>query len=73
MTRAPLSQLDDWVLENKDQDLRGHTLMDENGDRIGIIEEMIVNTDSEYIDSVVLDTGADIPVRDLNITVRGST
>ncbi len=71
MTRAPLSQLDDWVLEDKSQDLRGQTLMDASGDSIGTIEEMIVNTDTEYIDSVVLDTGAEIPVSDLNITDQG--
>jgi uncharacterized protein (TIGR02271 family) len=67
MTRAPLSQLDDWVLENKDQDIRGRTVKDESGTPIGKVDEMIVNTDTGYVDAIVLEDGAEIPTSDIRI------
>jgi stress response protein YsnF len=61
MTRAPLSQLDDWQLVDSDQDIRGQKLQDERGDTLGTIREMIVNTDTEYVEAIVLDDGREIP------------
>lgn len=72
MTRAPLSQLNDWELVNSDQDLRGQTLYDQNDTAVGTVREMIVNTDTEYIESVVLDTGEEIPSSRFRITDRGA-
>ena len=67
MPRVPLSQLDDWGLVNEDQDLRGLRLQDDAGDVIGLITEMIVNTDAGYVDAVILDTGAEIPADEIEI------
>ncbi len=65
MTRTPLSQLDDWQLENSNQDLRGKTVMAEDGRTIGTVTEMIVNTDTEYVDELILDDGTPIPTSDI--------
>lgn len=67
MTRTPLSQLDDWQLENSGQDLRGRTLMTEDGRELGTIEEMIVNTDTEYVEEIVLDDGTPVPTSDIRL------
>jgi uncharacterized protein (TIGR02271 family) len=67
MTRKPLAQLDDWQLENSDQDLRGHALVDERGNRIGTIDEMIVDTDVEYVVALVLDDGTEVSPDDIEI------
>ena len=64
MTRQPLSQLDDWELVHPDQDVRGRSLLDESGTPIGTVREMIVNTDEEGVDAIVLENGAEYPARD---------
>ncbi len=67
MTRAPMSELDDWELQNPDQDIRGWPVRSEKGGRLGTVTEMIGNTDSEYVDALRLDTGAVIPVSDIEL------
>lgn len=67
MTRAPLSKLDDWQLVNSDQDLRGKPLMSADGRTIGTVKEMIVNTDTEYVNALVLDDGTEIPMSDVRL------
>ena len=65
MTRAPLSQLEDWQLEYEDQDVRGWPVQDQEGNRLGMVEEMIVNTDEGYVDAIVLDNGVQYPTGDI--------
>lgn len=67
MTRAPLSQLDDWQLVNSDKDLRGKTLMTDDGRMLGKVREMIVNTDTEYVEALVLDDGTEIPMSEVRL------
>lgn len=67
MTRAPLSQLDDWKLENKDQDLRGRPLQDAAGNTVGTIAEMIVDTNTEYVEAITLRDGTEISTNDIEI------
>ncbi len=67
MARAPLSQLDDWELDHESQDLRGHRLVDERGALLGTVREMIVDTDAERVDAIVLDDGAEYPVSTFEI------
>lgn len=67
MTRQMLSQLDDWQLVDEDQDIRGWMLKDERGDPIGTVTSMVVDTDTEYVDAIVLDDGTEIPVSDIEI------
>ncbi len=67
MARAPLSQLDDWKLVDRDQDLRGMRLVDEAGNPIGTVREMIVNTDTELVEWLVLDNGQEIPTSEIRI------
>ena len=67
MTRAPLSQLDDWELVYDDQDIRGRPVRDEAGNQIGTVDEMIVNTDTEYVEAIVLDNGAEYPTSEIKI------
>ncbi len=61
MTRRPLSQLDNWELVHPDQDLRGRRLLDAEGRPLGTVTEMIVDTDEERVDAIVLDDGREYP------------
>ncbi|MDP8922024.1 MAG: YsnF/AvaK domain-containing protein [Chloroflexota bacterium] len=66
MTRGTLSELD-WELVYPDQDLRGHRLLDATGAPLGTIREMIVDTDAERVDAVVLDNGVEYPTSAIEI------
>lgn len=70
MARRPLSQLNDWTLENDNQDIRGRKLYDRVGNVMGTIRELIVNTDTEYVDAIVLDNGKEIPASEIEITTN---
>lgn len=67
MAVTPLSDLHDWKLASDDQDLRGRRLIDEAGRNLGVIDQMMVNTDAERVDSVRSDTGELYPVGALEI------
>ncbi len=67
MARAPLSQLEDWELVNEDQDIRGWPVEDQTGNRIGTVREMIVDTDTELVEDIVLDDGAEYPNDDIEL------
>src|ERR671933_104028 len=67
MAHQPLSQLDDWELVHPDQDLRGRQLLDQSGTPLGTVRELIVDTDEERADAIVLDNGAEYPARDFRI------
>lgn len=71
MTREQLSHLDDWKLEHPRQDLRGQKLLAPDGRLVGTIREMIVNTESEYVDAIVLEDGTEVPADDLRLEDDG--
>ena len=70
MTRAPLSQLDDWELVNEDQDIRGWPVQDREGHQIGTVRELIVDTDTELVEVIVLEDGVEYPNDDIELGDR---
>ena len=70
MGHIPLSKTDDWKLEHKDQDIRGWEVRDANDRKIGKVDEMMVNTDTEYVDQILLENGTTYPARDIHIGDR---
>lgn len=70
MTRKPLSELHDWKLEHRDQDIRGRTLMDERGNKLGTIDELIVDTNTQYVEAVRLRDGNEISTSKITIDGR---
>lgn len=67
MARKPLSQLPDWELEHKEEDIRGKTLQDESGKQLGKVSDMILDTDIECAVEVVLDNGSRYPADRIDI------
>lgn len=68
MSRISLSDSGDWKLEfPDDQDIRGYRAVDKDGNPVGVVDAMIVNTDEERVDAVVLDDGTEYPASDLSI------
>jgi sporulation protein YlmC with PRC-barrel domain len=67
MPRVRLSDSRDWELTESDKDLRGRDLWDAHGHRLGEIQDMVVDTDAQRVDTVVLDNGDEYRTQDLSI------
>ncbi len=67
MPRIPLSDTSDWQLKFDEQDVRGFTALDADGNPVGRVDHMLVNTEEERVDAVVLEDGTEYPARDLSI------
>jgi uncharacterized protein (TIGR02271 family) len=62
MTHQLFSESDDWELENDGQDVRGWSVVDAQGSTLGTVTDMLVDTDTETIDRLVLDSGSEIDI-----------
>src|SRR3712207_3359032 len=67
MARVPLSQLDSWNLVNQGQEIRGLRLVDAAGQPLGLITDLIVDTDAGYVEAVVLNPGHETPADNTDI------
>jgi len=67
MARVRLSQLDNWNLIDQGQEIRGLRLIDQSEQALGLITDMVVDTDAGYVDAVVLDSGQEIPADAIEI------
>ena len=68
MSRIALSDAGDWKLEfPDDQDIRGFRALDADGTQVGTVDTMVVNTDEERVDAILLDNGTEYPASDLSI------
>lgn len=65
--RAPLRELEDWKVTDQDEDIRGWTLRSPDGRPLGAIRELIADTETQCVETVVLDDGAEYRVADLEI------
>lgn len=67
MSRITLSNTGSWDLKFDEQDVRGFDALDAEGNRIGKVDNMIVNTDEKRVDAIVLEDGTEYPARDMSI------
>lgn len=67
MTRVSLSDTGDYQLVNESQDIRGYNVVDQNGQPIGTVESMLLDTDAELVTTLVLEDGTEVPVRDVTL------
>lgn len=65
MTIQRLSKLADWKLKHKHQDIRGKELCRRNGECLGIITDMVVDTETRIVTSVVLEDGRHYATEDI--------
>lgn len=76
MAIVPYTRQDEYDVVNENQDCIGWTVTDQSGNDIGKVTEMLVNTDTEMVDSIIVDSNARIPaseiaLRDGRVVVRG--
>jgi stress response protein YsnF len=62
-----LKDLSGWKLAHRDQDIRGWPVRDDSGRELGKVDEMIVDTDTRHVETVVLHNGTELPVAALDI------
>ena len=67
MANEPLSKLNDYELTNKSQDVRGWPVKDASGAVLGKVQEMLVDTQAEHVETLVLDNGQQVPARDVTL------
>lgn len=76
MAIVPYTKQDDYDVVNDNQNIIGWSVTDQSGNEFGKVTEMFVNTDTEMVDSIVVDgrkriPASDIALRDGRIVVRG--
>lgn len=67
---------DDYDVVNDNQDCIGWNVTDQTGNDFGKVTEMLINTDTEMVDSIIVDNNtripaSDIALRDGRVVVRG--
>lgn len=67
MERVSLSDTGDWQLTNDGQDIRGFNVVDSNGQPLGTVASMLLDTDKEQVTTLVLDNGTEVAVKDVTI------
>lgn len=67
MALRKLSELADWKVSDKDEDIRGHEVYERDGGRLGTVDEMLVDTDSKLVRSIILDNGERFSADDIDI------
>ena len=70
------SKQDEYDLVNSGQDCMGWTVIDQAGNEIGRVTEMLINTETEKVDSIIVDgksriAAQDFALRDKQVVVRG--
>lgn len=67
MSRTYLSNTGDWQLKFDEQDVRGYRALDKDGTQVGVVDNMVVNTDENRVDAIVLEDGTEYPASELSI------
>ncbi len=67
MSRVTLSNTGSWDLKFDEQDVRGFDALDADGNKVGEVDNMIVNTDEMRVDAIVLEDGTEYPASDISI------
>ena len=76
MAIVDYSKQDDFDLVHTGQDCMGWTVVDQAGNELGKVTEMLIDTDQMHVDSVIINgtrriPAADIALRDDRVIVRG--
>ena len=68
MARFSINKSDDWHVQNNGQDIRGWPAYDAAGAEIGHVSDLVADTESEVVETVVLNTGSEYPARDVELS-----
>lgn len=67
MSYVSLTESDEWRLHDESQDIIGWVAKDASGARLGEVADMVVNTETKYVETIVLDDGSEYPALSASI------
>ena len=67
MGRLSINENDDWHVEHDRQDIRGWVVHDASGKTVGRVRDLIADTESGLVESIVLDNGEELPASTIEI------
>ncbi len=67
MAHVTLSNTGDWELKFDEQDVRGYDALDANGNKVGEVDQMVIDTAERRVDTIILEDGTRYPARDISI------
>lgn len=67
MGRLSINKNDEWHVAHDRQDIRGWVVRDASGKTVGRVRDLIADTDSGLVESVLLDNGEEIPASTIEI------
>jgi sporulation protein YlmC with PRC-barrel domain len=67
MAHISINESDDWHVEHDRQDIRGWTVQDAEGTRLGHVRDLIADTNREMVQTLVLDDGQEIPAENVHL------
>ncbi len=68
MAIVPYTKQDDYDVVNDNQDCIGWMVTDQSGKDFGKVTEMLVNTDTQMVDSIIVDSRKRIPASDITLS-----
>lgn len=66
-TLSPLSTMDDWQLEDSDQDIRGYKVYDSPNHSIGEVQDLLIDEGAEAVQAIRLSNGKEIAAEQIII------
>ncbi|MDP9474550.1 MAG: PRC and DUF2382 domain-containing protein [Actinomycetota bacterium] len=57
----------DRVLEDSEPDILGWAARDEAGNEVGTVSDLLLNTETDYVDALLLEDGEEYPIDDVEI------
>jgi hypothetical protein len=65
--QGALSRLRSWELDRPEEDIRGWPMRDGAGNTLGTVDELIIDTETQYVAQVMLTDGRSFPAHDVVI------
>ena len=67
MARFSINKSHDWHVKHDDQDIRGWPAYDATGEAIGHVSDLVADTESGLVETIVLDNGSEYPAGDIEL------
>ncbi len=67
MSYVSLTKSDEWRIRNNDKNIIDWDVRDAKERRVGRVADLIIDTETEYVETVVLDDGTEVPASDVHL------
>lgn len=67
MNHEKLSESSDWEIDDSGQDIRGQRLVNDAGVTLGTINDLVIDTAAQRVETAVLDNGVEYPIANIEL------